>query len=128
MRERERDEYRLIETHGGPDEHAMDASHMPERAKKRVCVCVYSFVCVNMHVRGSRVDALHLEAECRPSHSPTNLQQERAKMETGACVCRLLCICSVSSRYGFVGEAKNEPQIKNIGRETIREFNRKTRI
>lgn len=49
-------------------------------------------------------------------------------METGACVCRLLCICSVTSGYGFVGKAKNEPQIKNIGGETIREFNRKMRI
>lgn len=52
-------------------------------------------------------------------------------METGACVRRLLTICSESSVYGSAGKpkrSKNEPQIKNIGGETINKFNRGMRI
>lgn len=60
-----------------------------------------------------------------------NLQQEWAKMETAASVHQLQRICSISSVYGFAGKpkhSKNEPQIKNIGGETINKFNREMRI
>lgn len=108
-----------------------------ERRKKKKSVwvqpCVFCSCVFTRVFRGSCIDALlRLGAERRPSHS-LDLQQERAKMENDARARRLPYASAVSCRcMDMEGKPqrskKNEPQINNIGRETIKESDRAARI